>query len=295
MSKTKLLEPTNDVVFQALFGEIGSERITKKLLENILDEKIESLDLSQNPILRRQTKEDKMGILDVIAKINDGEYVDIEMQMSEHPAIIERMLFYWARKFAHQMKKTNDYTTLKRTIVVLIANFNVSKIKNMQYHTKWKIIEEKQRKNILTNKLEFHIIQLRKIKENENMDNELIDWLTFIKNPNSERTVYKMAENKELKEAHEKLETMSEDEKMQRFAEWRQDAIYLENTWKAIEKERGIELGEKRGRELGEKIGEDREKIKIAKKLLKIGIKIEDVAESTGLKIDEVKKLINEK
>ena len=236
MSKTKLLEPTNDVVFQALFGEIGSERITKKLLENILDEKIESVDLSQNPILRRQTKEDKMGILEVIAKINDGEYVDIEMQMSEHPAIIERMLFYWARKFAHQMKKTNDYTTLKRTIVVLIANFNVSKIKNMQYHTKWKIIEEKQRKNILTNKLEFHIIQLRKIKENENMDNELIDWLTFIKNPNSERTVYKMAENKELKEAHEKLETMSEDEKMQRFAEWRQDAIYLDNTWKAIEK-----------------------------------------------------------
>lgn len=31
--KTKLLSPKLDVVFQALFGEIGNERITKKFLE----------------------------------------------------------------------------------------------------------------------------------------------------------------------------------------------------------------------------------------------------------------------
>ena len=287
MSITKLLEPTNDVVFQALFGEVGSERITQKLLENILDEKIENVDLSQNPILRRQTKEDKMGILDVIAKINDGEFVDVEMQMSDYPAIIERMLFYWSRKYEHQIKKSNDYTILKRTVVVLIANFNIREIKDMQYHTKWKIIEEEQRKKILTNKLEFHIIQLNKIKENENMDNELIDWLTFIKNPNSERTVQKMVKNKELKEAHEKLKTMSEDEEMQRFAEWRQDAIYMENTLYSS----GYSEGEERGKALGEKT----EKIKIAKKLLKMKVRIEDIAESTGLKIEEVKKLRDDK
>ena len=92
MSKTKLLDLTNDVVFQALFGEVGNERITKKLLENILNEKIESVDLSQNPILRRETIDDKMGVLDVIAKINDSEYVNVEMQMTEHKALVERML-----------------------------------------------------------------------------------------------------------------------------------------------------------------------------------------------------------
>jgi predicted transposase/invertase (TIGR01784 family) len=291
MSKTKLLDLTNDVVFQALFGEVGNERITKKLLENILNEKIESVDLSQNPILRRETKEDKLGVLDVIAKINNSEYVNIEMQMNDHPALIERMLYYWARKYVHQLKKANLYTELKRTVVVLITNFNLSKLKDMGYHTKWKIIDENHRKIVLTNKLELHIIQLTKIREKEDWNNELIDWLSFIKNPNSERSVSKMAENKELKEAHQKLETMSEDEKMQRFAEWRQDAIYMENTLYAS----GLEEGEKRGQQLGEKVGEERGKkekqIEIAKKLLKMNISVENIAEGTGLTPEEVKKL----
>ena len=48
MPKEKILSPKLDIVFQALFGEVGSERITKKFLESILNEKIESIDLSQN-------------------------------------------------------------------------------------------------------------------------------------------------------------------------------------------------------------------------------------------------------
>ena len=35
----KILSPKLDVVFQALFGEIGSERITKGFLESILKKK----------------------------------------------------------------------------------------------------------------------------------------------------------------------------------------------------------------------------------------------------------------
>ena len=38
---TKLLSPKLDIIFQALFGEIGSERITKKFLEAILDKTLE--------------------------------------------------------------------------------------------------------------------------------------------------------------------------------------------------------------------------------------------------------------
>lgn len=42
--ETKTLSPKLDVVFQALFGEIGNERITKGFLETILKRKIESID-----------------------------------------------------------------------------------------------------------------------------------------------------------------------------------------------------------------------------------------------------------
>lgn len=39
-NKPKLLSPKIDVIFQILFGEVGSERITKKFLEAILNKKI---------------------------------------------------------------------------------------------------------------------------------------------------------------------------------------------------------------------------------------------------------------
>ena len=67
--KTQLLNPKLDVVFQALFGEEGSERITKAFLEKILDTKIDTIELNQNLVLRREEKEGKLGVLDVLAKI----------------------------------------------------------------------------------------------------------------------------------------------------------------------------------------------------------------------------------
>jgi len=297
--ETKILSPTIDVVFQALFGEVGSEDITKRFLEQILGEKIISIDLSQNVVLRREKINDKMGVLDVIAKINDKDYVNIEMQVTNQEAIMERMLYYWARKYTQQMKKSNDYTNLQKTIVVLIANFNIKQLNGLEFHTKWKIIEEKHRKNILTNRFEMHIIGLEKARKEKNVDNELIDWLEFITNPESERIKEKMAENKELKNAYTKLKEMSEDEKMQRIAEWRQDAIYTENTLyssglkegekrgKAI----GEEIGEKRGKEIGKAIGEKSKQIEIARNMIKEKIDIELISKTTGLTKEEIEKL----
>ena len=46
-TKVKLLSPKLDVVFQTLFGEVGSERITKKFLEAKLDKKLEEVDFDR--------------------------------------------------------------------------------------------------------------------------------------------------------------------------------------------------------------------------------------------------------
>ena len=50
----KLLSPKLDVVFQALFGEVGSEAITKRFLENILERKINSVDLSRKHCTKKR-------------------------------------------------------------------------------------------------------------------------------------------------------------------------------------------------------------------------------------------------
>ena len=57
-----ILSPKLDVVFQILFGEIGSENITKDFLSTILKEKIEEISLEQNVVLRREIPRGKRSI-----------------------------------------------------------------------------------------------------------------------------------------------------------------------------------------------------------------------------------------
>ena len=280
-TKVKLLSPKLDVVFQALFGEVGSERITKKFLEAILDKKLEEVDLSRNIVLRRENPKDKMGILDVLVKINQEEYCNVEMQMVEKDNLIERILYYWSRIYGKNLNGSDDYIELKRTIGVLIVNFEIKKLKELGYHSKWKIIEEKERKLILTEHLELHIIEIPKIYkigENEEKE-ELVKWINFIENPESEKVGEYMKENDEMKEAKEKLEVMSEDEKMQILAELRLKAIRDE---KAVER-----FGYKQGIEQGIK----QEKKEIAKKMKEEGLDIEVIKKVTGLTEEEINSL----
>ena len=225
MNKKSLLSPKLDVVFQALFGEVGNEKITTSLLEAILKQNIEEIDLNQNPILRREFNDDKLGILDILAKINGKDNCNIELQIVDMDNIVERMLYYWGRLYTRGIKAGEDYANLARTVVVLITDFDVFPEEKLDIHTSWKIIEERHRKIILTDKFEFHIIIMSKINIANSEDKELLDWLFFLDNPESEKVKNIMKTNKELKEAGEKLNKISQDEKLRRIAELRQKAI----------------------------------------------------------------------
>ena len=292
--KRKLLSPKLDVIFQALFGEVGSERITKKFLEAILDEELEEVDLSRNIVLRRENLEDKMGILDVLVKIDNEEYCNVEMQMVEKDKLLERILYYWSRIYGKNLKSSNDYVELKKTIEVLIVNFEIKRLEELEYHSKWKIIEEKKRKLILTEDLEIHIIEIPKIYKlaGEEQDEELVKWLEFIENPESKKVEKYMKENKEMKEAKEKLEVMSEDERMQILAELRLKAIRDEKAVERFGLKKGIEQGRKQGMKQGIKQGirQGREEgIKeMAKKMKEEGFDVKTIQNITGLTEEEI-------
>lgn len=171
-------------------------------------------------------------------KINENQNCDIEMQMIKQEYIKERILFYWSKLYIRSIAKGQDYNKLEKSIIILITDKNVPGLEDMECHTKWKILETKNKQKILTDKLEIHIIQLDKLKENiKNINDNLLDWLMFLENPKSERVIKKMDENKALKEAKQKLDKLSEDGKMQQLAWWREKAVYEENTRKREEEE----------------------------------------------------------
>ena len=144
----------------------------------------------------------------------------------------------------------------------------------------------------MTDKFELDIIELSKIKGRENEKDQLLDWLIFLENPESERVIRKMEENENLKEAVEKLDRISEDEKMQRIIELREKAIRDEHAIYAKGVDDGIEKGIQKGFEDGKEKGSREKQIEIAKKLLKSKVEIEIIIETTGLTEEEIKKLM---
>ena len=282
--KIRRYPPKMDIIFQAIFGEVGSENITKDFLEKILKRKIEKISLDKNPILRRELKDDKLGVLDIITELDGKEKCNIEMQLIDKNNIIERMLYYWSKMYTRQIKAGDDYNKLEKTIVILIADFNIKGLEEVEYYSTWKIIETNSAKKlILTDKFELDIIELSKIKGRENEKDQLLDWLIFLENPESERVTRKMEENENLKEAVEKLDRISKDEKMQRIIELREKAIRDEHAIYAKGVDDGIEEGKAKGA---------REKqIEIAKSMLKENMDIEMIIKITGLTKQEIEKL----
>ena len=247
ISKTEeFMLPTNDYVFKRLFGYKGNESFTKDLLKSILNIEIGKITVTSSVVLEKDLKDDKIGVLDVLAYIDSETQCDVEMQIVPYDNLRERILEYACKLYDNSIKSGKDYITAKKTIVIFIADFDIQYEKEIEeYHTTWHIREDKYLEMVLTYLFEFHIISLKKFEEEPERGNRLLrSWLKFIKNPNLMED--KDMENPEIKKAKEEYNKIAVDEHERYLAEQRLIRIMDE---KAIR--RG---GFKDGQKEGEKI-----------------------------------------
>ena len=278
----KLLDPKNDYVFKRIFGHTGNEDITKSFLSSIIPDKIEKIELDCNPIMDKDLLDDKLGILDIKARLNDNVVCNVEMQICDKKNIEKRLLFYWSKMYSQGIKQGQDYDELKRTIVILISDYNLEKLKKIpEYVTKWNIREEKYGKIILTDVLEIYIIELNKLKNGAVKDNQKLNsWLYFIKS--SKVVVNKnMREEdiEEIKKAQKILEDISADEHEKWLAEMR---------LKYIRDKHAIEDF---GYDKGYKSGQSKKQEEIVRNLKKKNMDAKFIAEVTGLTEEEIEKI----
>ncbi len=278
----KILSPKLDVVFHMLFGEQKHERITKKLIGDVIGEKVETIELEQTPYLWGEQAEDKVGIIDVRATINNKNPVDIEMQIVDNKNIEKRILYYWSKLYLKQLKVGENYNKLNRSIGIIFLDYKIEKLEKLPIHTKWQIINTENGKTVLTEDLEIHIIELLKIKEKEE-EGDLRKWIIFLENPEGEETKKMAKEDEEIKEAIEALEEISADEAKVRIAELREKYI--------ADRESELETAEEKGIKQGIKQGMKNEKKEIAKKLKAKNMPIEEIIEITGLTKEEIEEM----
>lgn len=287
--KKELLKPKNDIVFQSLFTQ-KNERITKNFISALMEEKITKIKINTQKELYREKPTDKLGILDLEAEINNKEKVDIEVQLIDRKNLVERMLFYFSKLYASTIDKGEDYIDAKRVVIIAIIDYELDLTKEIkEMETVWNVIERKNKNLMLTDKLELHIIELRKAKEEymKNRANKKAQWMMFINNPNEAEVQKIMKENKEIEEAVVEIREMTEDEKIERLAFLRQKAIMDEKAIYAA----GLDKGELRGKEVGIKEGEKRNQLEVAKRMKAKGMDIDTIIEITELTKDEIEKL----
>ena len=144
----------------------------------------------------------------------------------------------------------------------------------------------------MTEDLEFNIIEVPKMyKEKQARDEKLIEWLKFLVNPESKEVQGYMKKNENMKEAREKLDKMSKDEKVRRMAELRQKALMDEREAEYTGYINGLEDGIKQGMKQGLEQGIGQGYREIAKKMKGKGKDINEIIELTGLSKEEIEKL----
>lgn len=288
IQKIERLPLCSDYVFKRVFTKEGNESLLKDFLEAILETEIESIEI-QNAELPKDTKDSKLGVLDIKVQINKDSVVDVEMQVANEHNMAERSTTYMGKLISNQLTKGDSYTKLKKSILINILNFNYYKRNSYHSISHMKFEPTTQRayvdmgytkeEEIATKEVEMHFIEIPKFKKkNPNTNARLEQWLWLLV---GEEEKIKMAEkkNKEVKKAVEELDEMSMDRAERERYEAILKAEFNYNTSMYNMREEGINAGKKANQ------------IEIAKKLLKKNMNINEIQEITELSLEEIKKI----
>ncbi|WP_019123222.1 Rpn family recombination-promoting nuclease/putative transposase [Brevibacillus massiliensis] len=298
---TKLMDLKIDFAFKQVFGKAGNEPILRAFLNAALqlpkERQITSVKIL-NPEINREYIEDKASVLDIHAKTEQGEHVNIEIQLTNKFDMEKRTLYYWSRIYSAQMQKGMPYTELVKTITINILNFRFLQ-ETDRFHTIFHLYED-QEQFLLTDVLEIHFMEIPKLMDKWEQrtvnpyNNELERWLLLLEADDHEeiRKVLEVIAMRDpvMKRVFDEWEDLSRDEKKWVEYESRRKAILDEMA--AV---REAEIRQQRAREEGlaegRTEGERQKAIQMAKKMLAKGKDVEEIVEFTELSVEEIEKL----
>ena len=195
-----------------------------------------------------------------------------------------------------------DIKAVLDNIVIFITSYDVDNLKDLkEYKTKWKIIESKYRKTVLTDIFEVDIIELSKAKRliNENAFEEeenLKNWIKFLINPmelggkdmgGKKVSVYNDL-SEEIKQAYIAWQNINLTEEERDVAERKYMDLLSLDYGREYERKLGRKIGRKEGRKEGREEGRKESQIRIAKKMLDEGFEISTIVNITELTEKEV-------
>ncbi len=246
MTRTTL-DPKLDVVFKMLFARPANKRLLISLLTAFLEPASPIVDVEVlNPEVTKETVQDKGTVLDILAKLEDGQQVNLEIQTTAQGWSMSRGVFYSSRVFVSQLRKGDGYHELKPVVGIFILDFKT--LPAERYHSKFELLEVHDHTR-LTDDLTLHVLELPKLPREPPAVNAsgVLKWGKFLAAESDEELEQLAMTDPELREGKTALDELSRDPAAQRLAEERRLAAWNFRRAVAEAREQGVERGRQEG------------------------------------------------
>lgn len=313
----KYINPFTDWGFKRLFGQEFSKDLLISFLNDLLVGELQVKNVVFKDKEELPSTKDQRGIIyDVYCETDKGERFILEMQNRWQPNFLDRSICYACRSVLEQVDKgkkerENAYRFLP-IYTVCFMNYMPDHEELSKFRTDI-ILADKESGEIASNKLRFIYLVLPLFKKNvDECVTDFDKWIYVLKHMEALSRMPFTAQ----KEIFKQLEEYADSHRLTR-KEWE---AYENSLWIARDnmacmaaaenaaKEKGMAEGRAEGRAEGmaegraEGMAEGMAKgmaegktkaiIETAKRLLNMGLDMEQVAQGTGLSIEEVRKLL---
>ena len=238
----KFLPPKSDVAFKEL---MRNEMVRKYFISDVLGiplEEIQEVRL-ENTFLSRRNRREKQGILDVRVLLNNNCRINIELQVREVPAWDKRSLFYLSKMYADEAHAGEDYSPLKKCIVICILGFKWND--SPSYHKVYYLKDEEG--HLYSDQFEMHVIELGKELTGDRLD----DWIRLFRVENIDELQMIHSSNPGVMEAVKEVMKMNMGRRFRALYEEhmriKRDRLYLRNAVIQEGRQEGLQQGIQQG------------------------------------------------
>ena len=302
------VNPRVDFAFKKLFGSEENKDLLISLINAIVSEEEQVVEVElKNPYNLADYRADKISILDIKARDENGRWFNVEMQIREDNNFDKRALYYWAKLVTEQFSEGMMYKDLKKTISISILDYDFVP-DTEEVHSCYKILNTATGKDDqMHNVFELHYIELKKFKKTYNqIQTDLDRWSSFLTTAHQldrEHTPKELASDKNIVKAIAAIDRMFDADERQvyevRLKEYTDVAsIIASGVEKNIEKgveigiEKGMEIGIEKGVEIGTEKGVEKASKAIVLNMAGKGIDIAAIADLTGLSVSDIADLL---
>jgi predicted transposase/invertase (TIGR01784 family) len=177
------LDPKVDYAFKKVFGSEANTPVLLNLLEAVLKpgpgQRLIGLDIL-NPFNDKEALDDKLSILDIKARDQQGRLYNVEMQMLGTPIFPQRVLYYWAVLHGQQLREDPDYAALRATISISFVN-SVLFPQVPDYHLDFQLRASRHPQLLFSTQQSMHVLELPKFRRTaQELADPLDVWCYFL-------------------------------------------------------------------------------------------------------------------